>query len=137
VPRQTGQTTSLETTRASLHHDRITRHGDTAHNSISPLYQCWLNIKQRCLNHKNPDFEHYGGRGISMATEWIDDFVAFKIYVNQNLGPRPSSKHTIDRIENSEGYEAGNLKGSTRTEQNHNTRRSPINKAVDAALSNL
>ena len=69
-----------------------------------------------------------------MAPEWIDDYVAFKTYIDKHLGPRPSPKHSIDRIENSEGYFPGNLKWSTGSEQIHNSRGSKLNKAIDKLL---
>jgi hypothetical protein len=68
-----------------------------------------------------------------MFAEWIDDFVAFKAFVDEHLGPRPEG-HSIDRIENYENYEPFNLKWSTQSEQNHNSRRSRIEKAVSAVL---
>jgi len=105
------------------------RHGDTA----SSLYHCWQQIKKRCLNPKNKGFKNYGGRGIKIAPEWVNDFVAFRDYINQNLGPRPKG-YSLDRIENDEGYEVGNLRWSSRSEQRHNSRTSRVNKVVDAAL---
>jgi hypothetical protein len=100
----------------------------------SLLYRCWRNIKKRCLNPKNQAFKNYGGRGISMAPEWAGDFAAFKEYVDRNLGPKPKGDYSIDRIKNHEGYFPGNLRWATRTEQNHNTRRNPIEKVVTAML---
>jgi hypothetical protein len=112
------------------------RHGSSTRNNKSPLYRCWQNIKEHCLNPKHPVFKHYGGRGITMAPEWINDFPAFHDYINQNLGPRPKGR-SLDRIENNEGYFPGNLKWSTKSEQNHNQRRSAINKLVLECLANL
>ena len=107
--------------------ERNYRHGDATRGNQTPLYRCWKNIKTRCLDPKNRAFKNYGGRGISMAPEWINDFLAFKNYVDQNIGPRPKG-YTLDRIENYEGYFPGNLHWV------HNSRRSRIEKAVTAAL---
>lgn len=63
-----------------------------------------------------------------MAPEFMASFEAFLAEV----GPRPSTKHTIDRIDNNRGYEPGNLRWATRTEQNRN-RRSGKLTAADAA----
>jgi hypothetical protein len=108
------------------------RHGNTIGGN-SPLYGLWQAIKQRCYNPKNKAYKYYGERGITMALEWID-FIPFRDYINQALGPKPSPKHTLDRIENSEGYYPGNLKWSTQTEQNHNSGRSKIDKVLNTIL---
>jgi hypothetical protein len=113
-----------------LRHENRYRHGSSTRNNVSPLYHCWRNIKEHCLNPKHPVFKHYGGRGISMAAEWINDFQAFRDYIDQHLGPRPKNC-TIDRIDNDEGYYPGNLKWSTQSEQNYNQRRSKINKIIN------
>lgn len=75
--------------------------------------------KQRCINPKGLAYTNYGGRGISFmfvsvraAAEWVLD----------NLGTRPSSTHSIDRIDNNRHYEAGNLRWATRDEQARNKR---------------
>jgi hypothetical protein len=69
-----------------------------------------------------------------MAPEWIDDFQAFRDYVDQNLGPKPKGDYSIDRIENHEGYFPGNIRWTPRTVHNHNTRQNPIEKVVTAVL---
>jgi hypothetical protein len=68
-----------------------------------------------------------------MAPEWVDDYPAFRDYVKQNLGPRPKGK-SIDRIDNDEDYEPGNLKFSTPSEQMYNQRRSRFNKDLNALV---
>jgi hypothetical protein len=80
-------------------------------------YDIWVNMKQRCHNPGHPRFKDYGARGIVMCDEWRSDFAAFLEYV----GPRPG-KLTIDRIDNDKGYEPGNVRWSTRSEQMKNRR---------------
>jgi len=70
-----------------------------------------------------------------MAPEWID-FIPFRDYINEHLGPRPKG-HTLDRIENHEGYFPGNLRWAPRSVQNYNTRRSKINKLLHECLADL
>jgi len=43
----------------------------------TPLYGVWLNIKNRCMNSKCHNYHRYGGRGITVCAEWINDPVAF------------------------------------------------------------
>ena len=47
-------------------------------------YSSWLNMRQRCNNKNNPQYEDYGGRGITICPEW-DDFDVFLA----DMGPRP------------------------------------------------
>lgn len=78
----------------------------------------WNQMKQRCLNKNNPAYDRYGGRGITIYPEWIDNFNAFFIYI----GPRPSVLYSIERIKNDEGYFPGNVKWATKGEQGSNKR---------------
>lgn len=82
------------------------------------LYTIWLGIKHRCYNPKNKQYKDYGGRGIKMCDEWLNDYPAFKAY----LGERPSLKHTLDRIDNDGNYEPDNVRWATHIEQNQNKR---------------
>lgn len=87
--------------------------------SNSPLYKLWLNVKDRCNNPKNPYFHNYGGRGIKMHPSLEASFLLFKAEV----GPRPSQLHTLERKENSLGYQPGNLTWATKKEQANNQRK--------------
>lgn len=87
--------------------------------SKTPEYGIWSNIKSRTTDMKNKSYPDYGGRGICMCDEWLNDFAAFFNYV----GFRPSKKHTIDRIDNERGYEPGNVRWAVKITQANNTRR--------------
>lgn len=84
----------------------------------TPGYQVWSNMLKRCYDRGHRSWSNYGGRGISVCERWrlsVADFVA-------DMGPRPSPKHTIDRIDNDGNYEPGNCRWSTRSQQSSNTR---------------
>ncbi len=84
---------------------------------IRPEYSAWVSMKNRCLNPRAHNYRRYGGRGITICREWIDNFAAFFAYV----GPRPSAQHSIDRFPDNNGnYEPGNVRWATAKEQTNN-----------------
>lgn len=87
--------------------------------SRTPEYRIWHGMVQRTCNPNNPSYKNYGGRGITIFPLWRRSFKAFI----DNVGQRPSSLHTIERIDNNKGYEPNNVKWDTRHNQNRNHRR--------------
>lgn len=83
----------------------------------TPEYNIWLGMRRRCLDENNKDYHYYGGRGIKICAEW-DDFARFL----EDMGPRPTPDHSIDRIDNEGDYEKSNCRWATDTEQIHNRR---------------
>ena len=83
------------------------------------IYVAWKNMRSRCYNSKRLDFKNYGGRGITVCTEWKESFEAF--YAAMGDPPEGTS---LDRIDNEGNYEPGNCRWATRAQQQSNTRRS-------------
>jgi len=68
-----------------------------------PDYGIYRGIKKRCYSESDKAFPDYGGRGICMCSGWKASFKAF----SNDMGPRPSKEHSIDRIENNGNYSCG------------------------------
>jgi hypothetical protein len=84
--------------------------------SNTPEYKAWVDMKKRCLNTGSRNYKNYGGRNIAIEPRWIDDFAAFFA----DIGPRPSPKHSLDRIDNDKGYFPGNVRWALPPIQNNN-----------------
>lgn len=86
-------------------------------------YRVWMMMHTRCEDPKHVAFKHYGGRGIGVCAEWHksrgeEGFKAFIEY----MGPRKSTRFSIDRIDNNKGYEPGNVRWATSKQQRANQR---------------
>ncbi len=82
-------------------------------------YTIWAGMIQRCYNPKGRHFHRYGGRGIIVCDRWRKSFVDFFA----DMGPRPSTKYSLDRYPNNDGnYEPGNVRWATPEEQANNRR---------------
>lgn len=84
----------------------------------SPEMTVWCSMIQRCHNSNHIHYRYYGGRGIRVCTEWKDSFKQF----HDDMGPRPTPHHQLDRIDNSVGYSAKNCRWATRNENCRNRR---------------
>lgn len=91
-------------------------HGQGRKGKQTREYATWSNIKTRCYNQNCKSYKRYGAKGIQMCDEWRDSFIAFY----RDMGPKPSPQHSIDRIDNSKGYEPSNCRWATQEEQVRN-----------------
>jgi hypothetical protein len=83
--------------------------------SFTPEYYSYGAMIQRCNNPKNKDYKYYGGRGIKVLFKDFKEFFA-------EIGSKPGTEYTVERINNDGNYEPGNIKWATRLEQRHNRR---------------
>jgi len=88
-----------------------------------PLYNVWANIKQRCLNKKQPKYNDYGGRGIKICKEWENSFECFYNWCLNNSWGKGLE---IDRVNNNGDYEPNNCRFVSRSINMNNTRANTI-----------
>ncbi len=103
----------------------------TKNGKPTPEYKCWLHIRSRCSNPKNISYKHYGAKGIRVAAVWQNDFDSFLLHI----GPRPSTDHSIDRIDSKGHYEPGNVRWATEIEQQNNHSRNKFLTYNDRTLT--
>jgi hypothetical protein len=107
---RTGNTKSC----GCFHRDKCTTHGFSSH----PLYHTWRNMVKRCENPGHFAYSHYGGRGIKCLLRSPQE-------LEDAIGPKPSPKHSVDRINNDGDYAADNIWWApSMKEQNQNRRNS-------------
>lgn len=106
-------------------HSRFTArktHGYGGHGkNLRTEYKIYHGILQRCYNPNNPAYKNYGGRGIKVCERWRNSVEAFI----DDMGPRPSKAHSVERKDNNGNYEPDNCVWATQREQMQNTRVTP------------
>lgn len=86
------------------------------------LYSSWHSMKQRCLNPNAKVYKHYGGRGITICSEWME----FESFMNWALSHGYSENLTIERIDVNGNYEPNNCTWATTKAQSRNRRNNVI-----------
>ena len=95
----------------------------------TPTYNSWQSMVSRCTRPEDWNWDHYGGRGITVCEHWRNSYEAFLA----DMGQRPTGL-TLDRENNEGNYEPGNCRWATRQEQTHN-RRVPLKLDDDKVRS--
>ena len=71
----------------------------------TPEYEAWSGAKERCaIKPGQKSYEYYGGKGIKVCEQWRASFPAFL----KDMGPMPAPGYTLERLDNSQGYEPSN-----------------------------
>jgi hypothetical protein len=108
-----GQSTSCGCVKNLRISQSLMRHGHASHGKPTTEYAIWSAMIQRCTNPNNNRYARYGQRGIKVCDRWKNSFENFL----SDVGPRPSARHSIDRINNDGNYEPGNVRWATAVEQ--------------------
>ena len=93
--------------------EAVPRHANGSIRVRTPEHIAWTAMKQRCTNPKHQVWAKYGGAGVTVCQRWLDSFDAFLA----DLGPRPSSQHSLYRKDKTLPYEPGNCFWATKEEQ--------------------
>ena len=94
------------------------------------LYRIWRNIRSRCNNPNTKNYKRYGGRGITVCDEWLNENDFMKFY-DWALSNGYQDGLTLDRIDNNGNYEPNNCRWTTMEEQSQNT-----SKAINITYNN-
>lgn len=97
------------------------------------LYNIWQGMKARCYNPNNVRYDRYGGRGIVICDEWLNDYIKFYEWSMEN---GYSDELTIDRIDVDGNYEPSNCRWADNKQQANN-RKSNINITIGNATKTL
>jgi hypothetical protein len=84
-------------------------------------YKSYISMLYRCTNKRADNYANYGGRGIKVCKRWsgVDGFHKFI----EDMGPKPTPKHSIDRINVNGNYTPKNCRWATNKQQLNNTRK--------------
>ena len=85
--------------------------------SSHPLYWRWAGMIARCTNPNHVGYKNYGGRGVTVCDHWL----TFENFMTDMGEPAPGQ--TLERRENSKGYQKDNCFWASAAEQSRNTRR--------------
>lgn len=113
---KSGHTKSCGCLSAELAGERVRTHGKTK----SPVHRSWSNMKDRCYREGNEHFEDYGGRGVGVHSDWVNNFENFYNYIGD---PPDDRRWSIERIDVNKNYEPGNILWALPSTQNRNRRK--------------
>lgn len=95
---------------------RNATHGYTRVGNHAPEYNAWESMKRRCYKTADNRYHRYGARGITVCERWLEGFENFI----EDMGCKPTSEHSLDRIDNDKNYEPLNCRWATDPQQRRN-----------------
>lgn len=92
--------------------------------SKTKIYKIWIGMKSRCYVKSNEAYSLYGGRGIKMCNQWLEDFMNFYAWsINNGYDEvKNRTEQSIDRIDVDGNYEPSNCRWADCEIQNYNKR---------------
>lgn len=103
----------------------------THNGTRTRLYRIWQNMKNRCHNPKVSCYKYYGGRGISVCSEWKERFGCFRDWAIQN---GYAEELTLDRIDVNGNYTPDNCRWTTFKQQGYNKQNTIKHKGTPIAV---
>lgn len=104
-------------------HDEVAKISKKTHGmSKTRIYRIYKEMYARCYSPKRPEYPDYGGRGIAICDEWLDEENGFMNFYNWAMANGYADNLTIDRINKDGNYEPSNCRWATAKEQARNTR---------------
>jgi|ERR1035437_1728445 hypothetical protein len=113
---KSGHTRSCGCLQSEAASDANMTHGHSIGKQRTHEFSCWIHMRNRCSNPKHKNWHRYGGRGITVCDDWENSYEDFF----DHIGPAPSRKHSIERIDTDGNYEPGNVCWATQKEQANN-----------------
>jgi hypothetical protein len=86
----------------------------------SPEWIAHRAARVRCSDPRSAKWPAYGARGIRVCDAWIGPGGFARFFAH--IGPRPTSRHSLDRVDNDRGYEPGNVRWAAIAQQQSNRR---------------
>lgn len=125
-----GTTQSCGCLQRELTSSRSTKHKggrinvEDGRKAASPELKIYQGMLRRCSKPNHHRYHYYGGRGIRVCDRWLNGNACmggFECFL-EDMGPRPSRKHSIERENNEGDYDPGNCHWATIKEQANNKR---------------